>query len=654
MGTAAGTTAEEVATVAAWVARHLERCAVPDASGTVDVRQVAVHPRGGRVACTLHLRESFHAATRRRVAVVDLADGGCHVLDLPTPQSESPVWSAHGRLAVIGEEEGGATSVLVVDLADDDATVSGRCDAPGLVEACTWSPDGSRLALQVATPGAEISDVHGSGLVGGGGWEPRVLPATGGNRVVEVWDPATDGREQVGRSNVWEVAWAGDDALLAVTTESPAEGAWYDAVLSRLDVGTGEEEVLHRPAHQLAQPRCAPDGSAWSVLTGLQSDRGLPAGELLVGRGGEGAVVDTADVHVTDHSWLDPSTIVLAGLRGLDTVVGRLHVGSGDLQVVWSGAATSGEYRPEVAAVAGRPPVVVLEDHDRPPALAELDDDGVRPVLVVAGPGPDHQAAHAGTTTALSWSSTDGTEVQGLLTLPDADGPHALVLHVHGGPTHAWRRTWSGRDPHTSALVARGYAVLRANPRGSTGRGAAFAEAVARDVGGRDVDDVVSGVEHLVRAGIADPARVGITGISYGGYLSTWVPCRSDRFAAAVARSPATDLLSQHLTSNIAEFDALFVGGDPFDRASDYTTRSPLWQHEHNTTPTLLTAGALDLATPASQAQVLHTALTERGVPAALAIYPEEGHGVRRPEAVVDQVARMLAWFEHFTPPCPH
>jgi dipeptidyl aminopeptidase/acylaminoacyl peptidase len=201
--------------------------------------------------------------------------------------------------------------------------------------------------------------------------------------------------------------------------------------------------------------------------------------------------------------------------------------------------------------------------------------------------------------------------------------------------------------------VARGYAVLRPNPRGSTGRGAAFAEAVAGDVGGLDVDDVVSGVEHLVRAGVADAARLGITGISYGGYLASWVPCRSDLFSAAVARSPATDMVSQHLTSNIAEFDTLFVQGDPFDPASAYTTRSPLWQHTRNRTPTLLTAGLLDLATPPSQAQVLYSALAGRGVPAGLVLYPEEGHGVRQPEAVADQVARMVAWFEHFMPARP-
>jgi dipeptidyl aminopeptidase/acylaminoacyl peptidase len=128
------------------------------------------------------------------------------------------------------------------------------------------------------------------------------------------------------------------------------------------------------------------------------------------------------------------------------------------------------------------------------------------------------------------------------------------------------------------------------------------------------------------------------------------MPCLTDHFAASVSRSPCTDWRSQHLTSNLAEFDRLFLEGDPFDPASQYQTRSPLAHHASVTTPMLLTAGSRDLATPVNQAQQMYTALAERGVETALAIYPEEGHGVQAPRALVDQCARMVAWFERFMP----
>jgi dipeptidyl aminopeptidase/acylaminoacyl peptidase len=649
---------DHLRTVEDWVADHLGRGVRPGPLGVVDVTQAAPHPTRDLVACTVHVRRTFAEEPHRRVALVALDTGRVRLLTVPFPQSSSPSWSRDGRLAVVGMDDDGGATAVVLDLVGDDISPGPVCQAPGFVETCSWSRDGSRLALLVASPGAEISDVYGSGLVGGGdreSWRPRVLPhadASSPGRVACVWDPGEASPRQVSGRNVWELEWCGDDALLALTSEGADENAWYAAVLTRLDVAGGTERVLHEPPHQLAQPRCSPDGRSWSVLSGVQSDRGLPAGALLVSRdGATPSVLDTSGVYVNDHRWVDATTILLAGLRGLDTVVARVDVSSGELRPVWTGPQTCGELQPEVAGVPGRPPVVVLEDHLTPPTLGVLDDAGFRPVLAAEGDGTRFQAARAGETTRLSWPSSDGLRMEGLLTVPGTgSGPHALVVNVHGGPTHAWRSTWSGRDPHTSALVARGYAVLRPNPRGSTGRGPEFVEGVYGDMGGLDVDDVVSGVRHLVDTGVADPARLGITGISYGGFMAAWVPCCSGLFAAAVARSPATDWVTQTLTSNIAEFDRLFVQGDPFDPVSSYVTRSPLHHQHRIRTPMLLTAGLQDLATPPSQAQVLYSALARRGAEAGLVLYPEEGHGVRRPDAVADQVARMVAWFERFMP----
>jgi dipeptidyl aminopeptidase/acylaminoacyl peptidase len=132
--------------------------------------------------------------------------------------------------------------------------------------------------------------------------------------------------------------------------------------------------------------------------------------------------------------------------------------------------------------------------------------------------------------------------------------------------------------------------------------------------------------------------------------MACWMPCLTDLFKASVSRSPCTEWRSFHLTSNLAEFDDLFLAGELWDPGSQYETRNPLTHHHRITTPMLLTAGLRDLATPANQAQQMHRALAERGVETALAIYPEEGHGVQAPPALADQCARMVAWFERFMP----
>jgi dipeptidyl aminopeptidase/acylaminoacyl peptidase len=638
-----------------WVIEQLLVSQEAGPHGIEDISEVAAHPLEKVAACTVSLRTAAWEPPTRRIAVVDLMSGDFRFLDLPFADCADATWSPDGRrLALLAAIDGEASQAVVIDPAGRGSVVQ-VSKAAGSVESCHWAPDGSELALIVADAGAELSDIHGSGLVGPAAadesWRPRVSPGHVGGRVLVVWSPAEDELVKVSDLNAWEAAWCGQGGLVAVTTEDPGEGAWYGAQLTWIDRSGSAERALHTDHRQLFQPRASASGGRWSVLSGVASDRGLQSGALLVGEpNGDPSVLDTAGVDVSDHRWLDERHLLFAGLRGLETVIGVCDIDAGSLRVVWSGPETSGKYQPEVSGSTVTGPVVVMEDHLNPPRLGIIEGNVFRDVLATAGPETSYAAARAGATTAVSWRSTDNTMVQGLLTRPPGHGPHALVVAIHGGPIAAWRNTWTWRDPFTTLLVNRGYAVLRPNPRGSTGRGQAYAEAVLGDMGGMDVDDILTGIESLVEQGLVDSGRIGITGNSYGGFMASWMPSQTEMFAAAVARSPVTDWVTQHLTSNIGEFDRMILRGDVFDPESQYRTRSPLTHHDRITTPILFTAGARDLATPASQAQLLHTALVERGVETQLVIYPEEGHGVRQLRTLADQCARMIAWFERFMP----
>lgn len=636
--------------IEAWVAAFQRAARETGPDGIADIAQAAPHPFRDVVACTVTLRPRPDDEAVRAVVLVE---GGSHRRVLPDASSGAPVWSADGSALCVLAASGGALATPVV-LTPEGEEVARAGDLGGAAERARWSPDGTRLAVVVAEPGAEISDVWGSGTVGGGtaeSWRPLVQPQEGGRRRLVVWDVASGAHRSLTDLNVWEADWLGDD-LVALVSERADEGAWYDARLVRLTTD-GAVTPLHEERFQLEKPAGSPDGTAWSVLTGFASDRDLLAGSLLVGRAGEPpVVVPTPGVDVTDHRWLTPASELVIGHRGLDTVVAVVDLDGGSCTEVWSGRATTGTYQPELGGLspAGRP-VLVLEQHDLPPTLVRIEADGALTVLLSsAGPGSAHVRDALGPTRAVSWTSVDGLDMEGLVDLPSGPGPHPLVVHPHGGPVGAYQDGWIGRDAHTTILVARGYAVLRPNPRGSVGRGAAFAEAVRGDMGGLDVQDILTGVDHLVATGVADPERVGLVGQSYGGYLACWMPVVSDVFTASVARSPCTDWRSFHLTTNIPEFDELFLDGDVWDDGSQYLTRNPLTHHARITTPILLTAGLRDLATPANQAEQMHRALAARGVPSALALYPEEGHGVQAPPALADQCARMIAWFERFMP----
>jgi len=200
-------------------------------------------------------------------------------------------------------------------------------------------------------------------------------------------------------------------------------------------------------------------------------------------------------------------------------------------------------------------------------------------------------------------------------------------------------------------LVSRGYAVLHPNPRGSSGRGREFAAAVVGDMGGADTHDYLSGIDAMVERGIADPARIGTMGVSYGGFMSAWLVTQDQRFKAAVAGSPVTEWYSFTYTTNIPRWGLLFLdNADPEEAGNQVHERSPVLHASKATTPTLLTAGAKDRCTPAGQAREFYQALTGHGVDSALVIYPDEGHGVSRFPAVTDYLARLVTWFEKYMP----
>jgi dipeptidyl aminopeptidase/acylaminoacyl peptidase len=247
--------------------------------------------------------------------------------------------------------------------------------------------------------------------------------------------------------------------------------------------------------------------------------------------------------------------------------------------------------------------------------------------------------------------SPDGLEIQGWLLRPGGKGPHPLVMSVHGGPVWHWRPAWLGRSgvPFLM-LVKRGYAVFLPNPRGSAGRGQDFIRPVLGEMGGADTYDYLSGLDHLVKQGIADPQRLGVTGGSYGGYMSSWLITQDARFAAAVPVAPVTNQVTEHLVSNIPHFVALFLADTYTNPGGKYFQRSPIMHAHKVKTPTLSICGALDRCTPPEEALQFHNALLENGVKSVLVTYPEEGHGVRKFPAAIDYAARMVAWFEEHMP----
>jgi dipeptidyl aminopeptidase/acylaminoacyl peptidase len=514
-----------------------------------------------------------------------------------------------------------------------------------------------------------MADAQGSGTVGSGesglpSWYPEVDTGTPEDAWRGLWlyTPASGELARVSPDglNVWEAAWSSSGHVLAITSEQPGEDDWYSAVLSRLDISTGEMIELLRSDVQLGLPAGTSDGTRAAVVEAVCSDRWIVAGDLILLDlvAGTRCTVDTAGADVTAVQWIDGTRLGYIGQRHLDSVAGIADAGKGPLpetitakELVASAQSWASWFYPAGAFTSDGRVVVVRDDYDTPQQIAIVGTGTEQVLASLAHAGTDYIRSAAGSATNVTWSAPDGTAIEGVLCTPPGAGPFPLVLHVHGGPIGAYQRSWTMRDYAVPLLVSRGYAVLLPNPRGSAGRGQEFAAMVVGDMGGADTHDYLSGIDAMIERGIADPARIGTMGVSYGGFMSAWLVTQDQRFKAAVAGSPVTEWYSFTFTTNIPRWGLWFLdNADPEEIGNQVYTRSPVMHASKARTPTLLTAGAKDRCTPVGQAREFYQALISHGVDSELVIYPGEGHGVSQFPAVTDYLTRLVTWFERYMP----
>lgn len=249
----------------------------------------------------------------------------------------------------------------------------------------------------------------------------------------------------------------------------------------------------------------------------------------------------------------------------------------------------------------------------------------------------------------ISFKSFDGTTIQGWLMKPVGwreDRRYPLILCIHGGPHGMFGY---GFNQTFQAYAARGYAVLYLNPRGSSGYGQKFSDGTLREWGGGDYRDLMLGVDEVLRTrSWIDPERLGVTGSSYGGFMTNWIVTQTTRFKAAVAQASVSNLVSFYATSLYQDLIQAEFGGFPWDDYDLLWRWSPLRYIKQAQTPLLLLHGEADNDVHITQAEEMYMALKRRGIETVLIRYPREGHGLREPRHRLDALERTLAWFDRF------
>ena len=228
---------------------------------------------------------------------------------------------------------------------------------------------------------------------------------------------------------------------------------------------------------------------------------------------------------------------------------------------------------------------------------------------------------------------------------------YPLILNIHGGPAGVFTQTFLAGNQSLypiASFAEMGYAVLRPNPRGSSGYGVEFRLANQRDWGGDDYKDLMAGVDYVIKMGLADSSKLGVCGWSYGGFMSSWVVGHTDRFKAASIGAPVVDLLSQDYSDDIPGFLTSYMRKEPWDDYEVYSTHSPLHFIQNVKTPVLLQHGEADIRVPYSQGVMFYNALKRRNLVVRLLSLPRQPHGPNEPKMILEVMQTNVEWFEKY------
>jgi dipeptidyl aminopeptidase/acylaminoacyl peptidase len=532
----------------------------------------------------------------------------------------------------------------------------------GYATELAWSPNGKALSfiyVEGATrpPSPLAAEKSPSGVIGVEGLEVK--------RVATV-DAATGQLTQVTPAGmyVYEYDWSPDSTKLAyIAAPPPGENNWWVAKLYTQPVGGQPSAILDTQTvngslHglQIAVPRWSPDASRIAFIGGLMSDQGSTGGDIYTVPATGGAPTNQTPDRAGSPAWfewLDNDQLGIAEIKE-----GSSHLFVYDL----TAHQESAEFNltlPDTVGAGGLEMRIAASDSSN--VIAFIKSSFSDPPEVWAGDLNDlHQITHVndgskplwGKAESLEWTN-DGSPVQGWLLQPahyDPAKKYPLVVYVHGGPSSANMPRWPGAGYGAVPFSALDYFVLMPNPRGSYGQGEKFTQANRKDFGYGDLRDILAGVDAVEKKYPVDDHRVGLTGWSYGGFMTMFAVTQTQRFRAAVSGAGLSDWQSYYGENSIDQWMIPFFGASVYDDPAVYAKSSAINYIKNVKTPTLIVVGDRDGECPAPQSFEFWHALHDLGVPNEFVVYPDEGHGFTNPEHRRDVLERALGWFDQYMP----
>ena len=625
-----------------------------------------ISPDGAWVAYTVSAADTAEDKANSDVWMVSW-DGSRQVrLTSSKANEHAPRWSPDGRYLGFLSERDDDREVEQLWLLNRTGGEADRVtDLPGGVSDYAWSPDGKRLALIAsdADPDSSASSADSSQQTTP---KPIVInryqfkeDETGyldqRRNHLYLFDLASRKATILtpGEYNELWPAWAPDGRSIAFVSKRRADfdrtNNWDLYVVEAIAGSTPRQLTTFEGPDMDPQwggraPVWSPDGKHLAYVQGGPLKLIYYAGQKLAvvpAAGGPARVITpTLDRNVLSPVWTaDASSLRFLLEEDRVTQVASVPAAGGPVERLTQGRSAVSDL------AAGRDgKMVVLSSTPQFPAelfaveggvlrrLSRQNDSWLRGVRLAS-------------VEEISFKSRDGTPINGFMMRPldyRAGTRVPAVLKIHGGPVYQFSNEF---DLEWQLLAAQGFAVVAANPRGSSGRGEKFSTAIYADWGNKDTEDVLAAVDHVVSAGVADPDRLGVGGWSYGGILTNQVIARDRRFKAAISGAGLSNAFTGYGTDQyIREYEAEL--GTPWENADTYRRVSyPFFNAHRIVTPTLFLCGDQDLNVPLINSEQMYQALKSLGRETELVIYPGQAHEITTPSYRRDRQERYLAWF---------
>ena len=620
---------------------------------TVLYGDVALSPDGSRVAWV----QSTAATTSKQTYISKTAPGSSatkiEVGNSGDRVDAEPAWSPDSKMLAFFSNAGEGDQKQLWTVNAEGSGAKKLTKLSGYAGRPRWSRDGKQIAFLY---------IEGAG----GGGPLMAAPTTTGvidkaihNQRVAVADVATGQVKQASPAalHVYDFDWSPDDkTFVATAAPGPGDNNWWIAQIYKIDIAGGKATSIYKPSLQLATPRWSPDGKQIAFIEGLMSDEGFHGGDLFTILANGGAATNRTPGRKGSASslfWLAPDRILFTEYAGGGSAISELSLSGNSVRTFWKsmeGIHAFGNFPNFALSPDGKFAAAVLGAYNTPPE-------------VWAGPlGEWRQITNNNAALPMTWGkaesiewTNEGLNVQGWLVPPakvESGKKYPMVMLIHGGPSSQTSSEWPAGAGMARAIIAalssRGYYVLLPNPRGSYGQGEDFTRANVKDFGHGDLRDDLAGIDAVVKKYPIDPQRLGVTGWSYGGYMTMWTVTQTDRFKAAVPGAGIANWQSYYGQNLIDQWMIPFFGASVYDDPAVYEKSSPIKFIKNVKTPTLIIVGERDAECPSAQSYEFWHALRTLGVPTQLIIYPGEGHLFLKPENQADRLNQTIAWFDKY------